>query len=162
MVSENMDQFMKEVEAQADAQIADEKKGEKVYKIVMVDDIKSISSSMKRELTFVARKEEKIRLSIVDIQDSEFAYEYLQKNKPDLLISDIKMPYLSGDKLVEAVKKLYPDLPVIVVTGFATKENIVSVYKSDKNSIILSKPWEPERFISAVNQMLGTNFRWND
>ncbi|MGE8722046.1 response regulator [Leptospira terpstrae] len=117
---------------------------------------------MKRELSFVARKLEDVKLSIVDIQDPEIAYEYLQKCKPDLLISDVKMPYLSGDKLVEGVKKLYPDLPVIVVTGFATKENILSVYKSDKNSIILSKPWEPERLVAAVNQMLGTNFNWND
>lgn len=158
MVPNSIEQLLQDVESQ----ITDNKKGEKIYKIVMVDDIKSISSSMKRELSFVARKLDDVKLTIVDIQDPEIAYEYLQKSKPDLLISDVKMPYLSGDKLVEAVKKLYPDLPVIVVTGFATKENILSVYKSDKNSIILSKPWEPERLVAAVNQMLGTNFNWND
>ncbi|EKJ87882.1 response regulator [Leptospira meyeri] len=158
MVPNSIDQLIQEVESQA----TELSKDEKVYKIVMVDDIKSISSSMKRELTFVSRKLDNVKLSIVDIQDPEIAYEYLQKCKPDLLISDVKMPYLTGDKLVEAVKKLYPDLPVIVVTGFATKENILSVYKSDKNSIILSKPWEPERLVGAVNQMLGTNFQWND
>lgn len=158
MVPSSIDQLIQEVESQ----VTDVSKDEKVYKIVMVDDIKSISSSMKRELTFVARKLDNVKLSIVDIQDPEIAYEYLQKCRPDLLISDVKMPYLTGDKLVEAVKKLYPDLPVIVVTGFATKENILSVYKSDKNSIILSKPWEPERLVGAVNQMLGTNFQWND
>lgn len=158
MVPSSIEQLIQEVESQG----TDVSKDEKVYKIVMVDDIKSISSSMKRELTFVARKLDNVKLSIVDIQDPEIAYEYLQKCRPDLLISDVKMPYLTGDKLVEAVKKLYPDLPVIVVTGFATKENILSVYKSDKNSIILSKPWEPERLVGAVNQMLGTNFQWND
>ncbi|MCT8334888.1 response regulator [Leptospira sp. 85282-16] len=158
MVPNSIDQLIQEVESQ----VTDVKKDEKVYKIVMVDDIKSISSSMKRELTFVARKLDNVKLSIIDIQDPEIAYEYLQKSRPDLLISDVKMPYLTGDKLVEAVKKLYPDLPVIVVTGFATKENILSVYKSDKNSIILSKPWEPERLVGAVNQMLGTNFQWSD
>ncbi|PJZ84194.1 response regulator [Leptospira harrisiae] len=158
MVPSSIDQLIQEVESQ----VTDVSKDGKVYKIVMVDDIKSISSSMKRELTFVARKLDNVKLSIVDIQDPEIAYEYLQKSRPDLLISDVKMPYLTGDKLVEAVKKLYPDLPVIVVTGFATKENILSVYKSDKNSIILSKPWEPERLVGAVNQMLGTNFQWND
>ncbi|MCG6145656.1 response regulator [Leptospira bandrabouensis] len=158
MVPNSIDQLIEEVESQ----VTDVKKEEKVYKIVMVDDIKSISSSMKRELTFVARKLDNVKLSIIDIQDPEIAFEYLQKSRPDLLISDVKMPYLTGDKLVEAVKKLYPDLPVIVVTGFATKENILSVYKSDKNSIILSKPWEPERLVGAVNQMLGTNFQWSD
>ncbi|TGK87756.1 response regulator [Leptospira noumeaensis] len=158
MVPSSIDQLIQEVESQ----VTDVSKDGKVYKIVMVDDIKSISSSMKRELSFVARKLDNVKLSIVDIQDPEIAYEYLQKSRPDLLISDVKMPYLTGDKLVEAVKKLYPDLPVIVVTGFATKENILSVYKSDKNSIILSKPWEPERLVGAVNQMLGTNFQWND
>ncbi|TGK52433.1 response regulator [Leptospira bouyouniensis] len=158
MVTNSIDQMIKDIESQ----LTDVKKEEKIYKIVMVDDIKSISSSMKRELSFVARKIDNVKLVMVDIQDPEIAFEYLQKSKPDLLISDVKMPYLMGDKLIEAVKKLYPELPVIVVTGFATKENILSVYKSDKNSIILSKPWEPERLIAAVNQMLGTNFQWND
>ncbi|TGL04767.1 response regulator [Leptospira bouyouniensis] len=158
MVTNSIDQMIKDIESQ----LTDVKKEEKIYKIVMVDDIKSISSSMKRELSFVARKIDNVKLVMVDIQDPEIAFEYLQKSKPDLLISDVKMPYLMGDKLIEAVKKLYPELPVIVVTGFATKENILSVYKSDKNSIILSKPWEPERLVAAVNQMLGTNFQWND
>lgn len=158
MSATNIDELMSDIESKASKTSSEEK----VYKIVMVDDVKTISSSMKRELAFVNRKKENIRLVITDFQDPEVAVDYLKKYKPDLLISDIKMPYLSGDKLVETIKKVYPDLPVIVVTGFATKENILSVYKSDKDSIILSKPWAPERFIEAVNQLLGTDFSWTE
>lgn len=158
MSATNIDELMSDIESKV-SKINSE---EKVYKIVMVDDVKTISSSMKRELAFVNRKKENIRLVITDFQDPEVAVDYLKKYKPDLLISDIKMPYLSGDKLVETIKKVYPDLPVIVVTWFATKENILSVYKSDKDIIILSKPWAPERFIEAVNQLLGTDFSWTE
>lgn len=131
----------------------------KMYTIFLVDDLKSISSSMKREIMLAARASE-ISITITDFQDPELALEELQKTKPDLLITDVKMPYLTGDKLVEAVKKVHPELPVIVVTGFATKENILSVYKSDKNSIILSKPWESKRLIETVALLLQAPLIW--
>ncbi|TGN10408.1 response regulator [Leptospira ilyithenensis] len=135
-------------------------KNEKVIKIVMVDDLKSISSSMKRELMFVSKNTEGYRFNIIDFQDSEVALKFLEANQPDLLISDIKMPFLTGDKLVEEVKKFYPDLPIIVVTGYATRDNILSVYKSDKNSIILTKPWEPKRLVQALNKLLELDLIW--
>ncbi|TGL57907.1 response regulator [Leptospira ognonensis] len=134
----------------------------RLIKVIMVDDIKSISSAMKREIMNIVRNTEGIRFHITDIQDPEAALAYIKTHKPDLLISDIKMPFLTGDKLIEEVKKTFPELPIIVVTGFATKENIVSVYKSDKNCIILSKPWEAERLVAALNKLLNLNIAWED
>lgn len=145
--------------APAGNQKAVNKANGKMYSIFLVDDLKSISSSMKREIMLAARASE-VSITITDFQDPELALEELQKSKPDLLITDVKMPYLTGDKLVEAVKKVHPELPVIVVTGFATKENILSVYKSDKNSIILSKPWESKRLIETVALLLQTPLVW--
>lgn|GEM_PF-2820640 len=146
-------------EKSAVSAVSEGKPGEKKHTVCLVDDLKSISSSMKREITLAARHSE-IAVIIWEFQDPMQAVEHLQKNRPDLLITDVKMPYMTGDKLVEIVKKIYPDLPVIVVTGFATKENILSVYKSDKNSIVLSKPWEPKRLIETVAQLLGIPLTW--
>jgi two-component system response regulator YesN len=134
----------------------------RLIKVIMVDDIKSISSAMKRELMNIVRNTENVRFHITDIQDPEAALDYIKTHKPDLLISDIKMPFLTGDKLIDEVKKLFPTLPIIVVTGFATKENIVSVYKSDKDCIILSKPWESERLVAALNKLLNLNIVWEN
>ncbi len=53
----------------------------------------------------IVRNTEGIRFHITDIQDPEAALAYIKTHKPDLLISDIKMPFLTGDKLIEEVKK---------------------------------------------------------
>lgn len=155
---ESFDELLKEAKG---LKVADEK-DVRLIKVIMVDDIKSISSAMKRELMNIVRNTENLRFQITDIQDPEVALDYIKTHKPDLLISDIKMPFLTGDKLVEEVKKLFPALPIIVVTGFATKENIVSVYKSDKECIILSKPWETERLVAALNKLLNLKINWED
>jgi DNA-binding NarL/FixJ family response regulator len=137
-------------------------KNVRLIKVIMVDDVKSISAAMKRELMNIVRNTEGIRFHITDIQDPETALDYIKLHKPDLLISDIKMPFLSGDKLIDEVKKVFPTLPIIVVTGFATKENIVSVYKSDKDCIILSKPWESDRLVQALNKLLNLTIVWEE
>ncbi|GBF50642.1 response regulator receiver domain protein [Leptospira ryugenii] len=129
------------------------------YHIVLVDDLRNISASMKREILLAAKSSD-LSVYVWEFQDPEVALQKIPKIKPDLLITDIKMPYLTGDKLVETVKKQMPDLPVIVVTGFATKENILSVYRSDKNSIVLSKPWESKRLMDTIAGLIGAPLEW--
>jgi DNA-binding NtrC family response regulator len=132
----------------------------KYYKIVIVDDIKSICNSIRRELFFVSQNREKFGFKMYDFQNPEDAIKYIIENDLDLLISDIKMPYLTGDKLVAAVKREKPSLPVIVITGFATKENILSVYNADPKSVVIGKPWEPTKLIQAVAKLLNIEVKW--
>jgi DNA-binding NtrC family response regulator len=61
---------------------------------------------------------------------------------------------MTGDKLVEKVKAKFPELPVIVITGYATKENIINIYKADKNCVVLTKPWELESLLNALSKLL--------
>ncbi len=125
-----------------------------VYTVFIVDDVKSICNSIRRELTMSVREREDISFRIVDEQDPELAVQKILEKPPDLLISDIKMPYLTGDKLVAEVKKQLPNLPTIVITGFATKENILSVYRADPHVVIIGKPWEEEKLVGAVMSLL--------
>lgn len=126
-----------------------------VYTILVVDDIKSICHSIRRELTMAVRERKDIYFRVLDEQDPEEALRKITENQPDLLISDIKMPYMTGDILVSEVKKKFPNLPVIVITGFATKENIVSVFKADPKAMVFSKPWDEKKFLTAVYHLLN-------
>ncbi|MCB1144427.1 MAG: response regulator [Leptospiraceae bacterium] len=128
-----------------------------IYKILIVDDVKSVCNSIRRELTLASRNC-KFSFKIVDIQDPSIGLKHAIDGNYDLLISDIKMPHLTGDKLINEVKKVLPNLPVIVVTGFATKENIVSVYQSDPKSIVLGKPWDNDRLLAAIEKSLNISF----
>jgi DNA-binding NtrC family response regulator len=130
----------------------------KVYKILLVDDVKSICNSLRRELTILVRNQKDFTFKIIDIQDPTIAMNVLREGKFDLLFSDIRMPYLTGDKLIHEVRKEFQNLPIIVITGFATKESIISIYQTDKSIAILGKPWDSERLVQVISQCLNVTF----
>ena len=66
----------------------------------------------------------------------------LQEVKPPLLIVDIKMPELDGFEVIQIVRKLDPDLAIIVITGYATVETAVDAMKSGAYDF-LPKPFTP-------------------
>lgn len=124
-----------------------------VYRITIVDDVKAVANSVKRELTLAGRKN-KVIFKIEDHQDPVDSFDQIMKNPPHLLICDIKMPYMTGDQLIIELKKKLPDLPVLVITGFATKNAIINIMKADETTIVLAKPWEGDKLIEAVGELL--------
>ena len=65
----------------------------------------------------------------------------LNSEKPDLIITDIKMPGLTGIDLLKIVAEKYPDLPTIVMTAHADIDNALSAYKGGAFEY-LSKPFD--------------------
>lgn len=53
-----------------------------------------------------------------DASDGELAYPMIQKKKPDILITDIKMPFMDGLELSRLVKKELPDTKIILLSGY--------------------------------------------
>lgn len=53
-----------------------------------------------------------------DASDGELAYPMIQKEKPDILITDIKMPFMDGLELSRLVKKELPDTRIILLSGY--------------------------------------------
>lgn len=66
---------------------------------------------------------------VVTIPDAETCLKELEKEKPDLIITDYAMPETNGMELTIKVKKKYPDLPVIVLTAYGSVEAAVEVLK---------------------------------
>jgi CheY-like chemotaxis protein len=123
------------------------------FRIIIVDDVKAIANSIRRELMLAGGKNE-IVFKVEDYQDPVDSFDPIVKNPPDLLICDIKMPYMSGDQLIVEIKKKLPDLPVLVITGFATKEAILNIMNADEKTIVLSKPWGDNKLIESVGKLL--------
>ncbi|RKX25466.1 MAG: hypothetical protein DRP47_09780 [Candidatus Zixiibacteriota bacterium] len=74
------------------------------------------------------------------------ALEKLRKTPYDLMISDIKMPGIDGIRLLHKTRRYYPDMPVILITGYATPE-IMGRASPDG---FLAKPFR----ISAMEQLI--------
>jgi two-component system NtrC family response regulator len=58
------------------------------------------------------------------------ALHMVEEVEPDLLITDMRMPRMSGLELIKELKERAPDLPVIVMTAFGTVENAVEAMKA--------------------------------
>jgi two-component system sensor histidine kinase/response regulator len=80
----------------------------------------------------------------------------LQEVRPPLLIVDIKMPELDGFEVINIVRKLDPDLSIVVVTGYATVETAVDAMKAGAYDF-LPKPFTP----GELRAIIGRGFeRW--
>ncbi len=85
---------------------------------------------------------------------AETAYKFLSKHKVDLVLLDIKMPNINGiDALVE-IKLRHPETIVIMLTAYATRENIQKVKSLGAHGII-NKPFEVDELRNYIDNTLS-------
>jgi DNA-binding NarL/FixJ family response regulator len=80
-------------------------------KIFVVEDHEDIRVMYRR----LFRKETDIEIS--ETEDAESALEMLPQIKPDLVLVDISLPGMSGLELTEIIRKKYPSMKILIVTG---------------------------------------------
>lgn len=88
---------------------------------------------------------------------AEKALEDVPNKKPDLIITDLQMPGMNGIELIHEVNKIRPHLPVIVVSGFATKEFCLNAFTYGVGGV-LEKPYDPEKLL-RMSQLLINRFQ---
>jgi two-component system NtrC family response regulator len=81
------------------------------------------------------------------------ALEQIRNSPPDLVITDLKMPGLSGLDLLKATRAEFPEIIVIMVTAFGTVENAVEAMKAGAYDYI-TKPVNVEELRLVVNRGL--------
>src|SRR5207249_3184260 len=81
------------------------------------------------------------------------ALEQLQQGGIDLVLTDLKMPGLSGIELLRAAKAIAPDVDVILLTAFGTVEEAVSAMKDGAYDFI-TKPFRGEQLLKLVTKAL--------
>jgi len=82
------------------------------------------------------------------------ALEELAKEPYDLVISDVVMPEMEGFELLKRVKKDYPGLKVIILTGYSSQHDISDflLYGADE---YLTKPFQVNELLAAVEKVIG-------
>lgn len=71
----------------------------------------------------------------------------------DLVVTDIKMPHIDGLEVLQHINKLQPDLPVIIITAYATVELSIQALRHGAYDM-LTKPFEPEELLYRVRNAL--------
>lgn len=111
--------------------------------ILVVDD----EQSMRDFLKILLHKE---GYGVETANNGDSALKKLQSAGCDLLISDIRMPGMSGLDLLSQVKEDNPDLPVIMITAFASPDDAVSAMKNGAFDYI-SKPFNVDEIKSVIH-----------
>lgn len=92
---------------------------------------------------------------VVEIFKSPIAaLERLQKGPVDLIISDFLMPEMDGLNFLSRVRELYPDLPAILLTGYADKENAIKAINEVSVFQYVEKPWDNDHLMLMIRNAL--------
>jgi len=119
-------------------------------KILVVDDFATMRKIIKNILGQLGFK------NIIEADDGTTAWEILQKESVDLIISDWNMPKMSGLELLKKVRgddKL-KDTPFLMVTAEAQKEYIIEAAKYRVSQYIV-KPFTPETLKEKLEKIFG-------
>ena len=114
--------------------------------LLVADDDPGLRESLERTLT---REGYRVLLA----SDGRAALERVQGGGIDLIVTDLKMPGLTGLDLLRAAKAIAPDLDVILLTAFGTVEEAVKAMK-DGAYDFLTKPFRREQLIKLIDKAL--------
>ena len=79
------------------------------------------------------------------------AQEYLEKNKPSLVILDNKLPDGFGVDFISYIKKKYPSIKIIMISGFSTARDVALANGAD---MFLEKPFSMDNVNEAIDNVL--------
>ena len=114
--------------------------------LLVADDDPGLRESLQRTLARAGHR-------VVLASDGRAALEQLQVGGVDLVLTDLKMPGLTGLELLRAAKEIAPDVDVILLTAFGTVEEAVSAMK-DGAYDFLTKPFRGEQLLKLVAKAL--------
>lgn len=120
-------------------------------RILAVDD----ETDMLKLLRMIIK--EKTPYEIVTTNNPLEAVELVKKEPFDLVIADLKMPGLDGSELLDAVKTINEDMPVVIITAFATEEAAAETLQKGGFDFII-KPFRKEQILTAIDKAM----KWSE
>lgn len=124
--------------------------------IICVDDEKTILESLKSQLIRNFGDDFVYEFGENADEGFEIIEEFFKDNLDVLLIiSDWLMPGMKGDDFLIEVKKRYPTIKSIMLTGQANQESINAAFEKAQLSTCIAKPWDEKNLIDAVKNSLN-------
>ncbi len=115
--------------------------------VLCVDDEVNILHSLKRLL-----RKEPYKLLTANCADE--AFEILKQNEVQLILSDQRMPEMTGTELLKEVKKKYPNIVRVILSGYADLSVILEAINEGEIYRFLSKPWNDNELKTTIKQCL--------
>lgn len=118
------------------------------YSVLIVDDEDGVRHALRRAL-----REEGYNLLFAT--GPKQAFDHLAESPVDIVISDHKMPRMSGLEFLTRVAENYPDTQRIMLTGQAGMETVVAAVNEGEIFRFLLKPWDDDEVRIAIRLAIG-------
>ncbi|MEO0058402.1 MAG: hypothetical protein RLZZ312_49 [Bacteroidota bacterium] len=119
-----------------------------MQKILIIED----EAAIRRVLTKIL-SEENDRYQVEEAEDGAQGFEKIKANDYDLVLCDIKMPKMDGVELLQAVKKIKPEIPMVMISGHGDMETAIQTMRLGAFDYI-SKPPDLNRLLNTVRNAL--------
>ncbi len=118
------------------------------YKIMLVDDEEEVRTSIIRKIDWQDAGFEVIG----DAENGKEALEKIEQNEPDLVLTDIRMPYMDGLEMAEKIRQRYPSMKIVIFSGFDEFEYAKKAIKLNVIEYIL-KPVNVEELTAILKKI---------
>ena len=119
-----------------------------MYRIIIVDDEKIERTGIRFLLGQMNREFE-----IFEAVNGKDALEWLEQNRVDILLTDIKMPFMNGIELLEQVSVKYPEIKKLIFSGYGEFEYARQAMRFGVEEYIL-KPVDPAEFKNVMQKIV--------
>jgi len=116
------------------------------WRVLLVDDDTLVRDSVRRMLEFDRHK-------VTAVGSAAEALKLCDTETFDLIVLDYIMPVMKGDKLAEALKGRFPNLPIIMITADAEKLDETAERPAGVD-ILMAKPFQLSDLRDAVNKLM--------
>lgn len=127
-----------------------------MYRILLLDDEPNILNALRRCLGNIdSRRLNGHALRLDTFTSAEAALQSCEENDFDLLVTDYRMPGMSGvDFLVRAIDS-QPTAPRVIISGYADRSAIIAAINQARLTRFVEKPWDDEQLQAAIVEILG-------
>lgn len=116
--------------------------------VLFVDDEQNVLSSIKRSLIDA-------KFEVLTTDSPETALDILKDKEISVLVTDLKMPTVSGVDLIKIVSKHYPDTVIIVLSAYYQMSTVLSVIRAGDIFYYFTKPWKMESdFLPTIEKAI--------
>ena len=117
------------------------------HSVLVVDDEPVVCHSVRRIL---ARQ----HCSVDEAFDVDSVLQKMKLNDYDMVILDLKMPKRSGLEVLESIRRQYPDIPVVMISGYASIRDAVAATQLGASNFV-AKPFTPDELLKATAEVLA-------
>ena len=119
-----------------------------LYRIILVDDEEEVRKSIIRKIDW-----QSVGFTVVgDAENGEDALEKIENLEPDVVLTDIRMPYMDGLTLAEKIRQKYPSMKIVIFSGYDDFEYAKRAIKLNVTEYIL-KPVNVEELTAILKKI---------